>query len=62
MSEDRIIQLAPNHKVGLALRNPVMPAAGCFGFGTEYAHLVDVEALGAIVQAFAQDQGAGILV
>jgi dihydroorotate dehydrogenase (NAD+) catalytic subunit len=49
MSEDRVVQLAPNHKVGLALRNPVMPAAGCFGFGTEYAHLVDVEALGAIV-------------
>jgi dihydroorotate dehydrogenase (NAD+) catalytic subunit len=49
MSEDRVVQLAPNHKVGLALRNPVMPAAGCFGLGTEYAHLVDVETLGAIV-------------
>ena len=49
MSEDRVVQLAPNHKIGLALRNPVMPAAGCFGFGTEYAHLVDVEALGASV-------------
>jgi len=55
MSEDRadklhpVVQLAPNHKVGLALRNPAMPAAGCFGLGTEYAHMVDVETLGAIV-------------
>lgn len=43
------IELAPNHKVGLTLTNPVMPAAGCFGFGTEYARLVEVESLGAVV-------------
>jgi dihydroorotate dehydrogenase (NAD+) catalytic subunit len=49
MSQDLVIQLAPNHKDCLALRNPVMPAAGCFGLGTEYTHLVDMEALGAIV-------------
>jgi dihydroorotate dehydrogenase (NAD+) catalytic subunit len=49
MSEDIAVQLAPNHKVGLALSNPVMPAAGCFGFGTEYGRLVEIEALGAIV-------------
>jgi dihydroorotate dehydrogenase (NAD+) catalytic subunit len=44
-----MIELAPDHKSGLALANPVMPAAGCFGFGDEYAGLVDLEALGAIV-------------
>ena len=49
MSEDRVVQLAPNHKAGLALQNAVMPAAGCFGLGTEYGRLVDAEALGAIV-------------
>ena len=44
-----VIEIAPDHKVGLTLTNPVMPAAGCFGFGTEYADLVDVGELGAIV-------------
>jgi dihydroorotate dehydrogenase (NAD+) catalytic subunit len=43
------IELAPNHKTGLSLANPVMPAAGCFGFGSEYNRLVEMEALGAIV-------------
>jgi dihydroorotate dehydrogenase (NAD+) catalytic subunit len=43
------INLAPEHKAGLTLANPVMPAAGCFGWGTEYAHLVETEHLGAIV-------------
>ncbi len=44
-----VIDLAPNHKAGLTLANPVMPAVGCFGFGTEYVRLVEVEALGAVV-------------
>jgi dihydroorotate dehydrogenase (NAD+) catalytic subunit len=43
------IHLAPYHKTGLTLRNPVMPAAGCFGLGGEYQDLVDCEALGAVV-------------
>jgi dihydroorotate dehydrogenase (NAD+) catalytic subunit len=43
------IELAPNHKTGLSLANPVMPAAGCFGFGAEYGRLVETNALGAIV-------------
>ncbi len=43
------VDLAPGHKTGLTLANPVMPAAGCFGFGSEYAGLVNVRALGAIV-------------
>ncbi len=49
MSEEAIVELAPNHKAGLTLANPVMPMAGCFGLGTEYARLVDVESLGAVV-------------
>jgi dihydroorotate dehydrogenase (NAD+) catalytic subunit len=47
--ETAAVDLAPNHKVGLALANPVMPAAGCFGFGTEYARLVELEVLGAVL-------------
>jgi dihydroorotate dehydrogenase (NAD+) catalytic subunit len=43
------INLAPHHKTGLTLPNPVMPAAGCFGLGGEYANLVDCDALGAVV-------------
>jgi len=33
----------------LVLRNPVMPASGTFGYGCEYADLIDIERLGAIV-------------
>jgi len=33
----------------LELKNPVMVASGTFGYGSEYAGLVDVNALGAIV-------------
>jgi len=34
---------------GIQLKNPVMPASGCFGFGREYAKYYDLSALGAIV-------------
>jgi dihydroorotate dehydrogenase (NAD+) catalytic subunit len=33
----------------LELQNPVMPAAGTFGYGQEYASLIDLNRLGAIV-------------
>lgn len=33
---------------GLSMRNPIMPASGCFGFGKEYAQFYDLELLGAI--------------
>lgn len=33
----------------LHLRNPVMSASGCFGYGTEYEDLVDLGQLGAVV-------------
>jgi dihydroorotate dehydrogenase (NAD+) catalytic subunit len=34
---------------GLTLRNPVIAAAGTFGYGVEFAGIVDLSALGAIV-------------
>ena len=43
------VQLAPNHPIGLRLKNPVMTASGTFGFGNEYAKLLEVAKLGAIV-------------
>ena len=43
------VQLTPKHKPGLLLTNPVMTAAGTFGYGTEYSHLFDIQKLGAIV-------------
>lgn len=44
MKTDLRIDLA-----GLSLRNPVMVASGTFGYGPEYADLVDLSRLGAIV-------------
>ncbi len=41
---DLTVRLGP-----LTLRNPVMVASGTFGYGPEYADLVDLERLGAIV-------------
>ncbi|MCA1030007.1 dihydroorotate dehydrogenase [Bacillus timonensis] len=34
---------------GLNLKNPIMPASGCFGFGKEYAKFYDLSDLGAIM-------------
>lgn len=34
---------------GLSLKNPVMPASGCFGFGREFSKLYDLNVLGAIM-------------
>lgn len=34
---------------GLSLKNPVIPASGCFGFGKEYSQLYDLDKLGAIM-------------
>ena len=42
------VDLAPAHKHGLRLRNPVLVASGTFGYGTEYQKLIDVQRLGAI--------------
>lgn len=34
---------------GLKLKNPIMPASGCFGFGKEFSELYDLNLLGAIM-------------
>jgi dihydroorotate dehydrogenase (NAD+) catalytic subunit len=34
---------------GLDLKNPIMPASGCFGFGREYSQFYDLSDLGAIM-------------
>lgn len=44
MSERLSIQLP-----GLHLKNPIMPASGCFAFGLEYAQFYDLSCLGAIM-------------
>jgi dihydroorotate dehydrogenase (NAD+) catalytic subunit len=44
-----MIDLAPNNPYGLTLASPVLTAAGCFGYGVEYARTVDIERIGAIV-------------
>ncbi len=46
---DLSIEIAPRHQSGLKLANPVMAASGTFGYGTEYASLIDIQQLGAIV-------------
>lgn len=46
---DLSIQLAPKHRRGLLLANPVVTASGTFGYGTEYSDLVNIQQLGAIV-------------
>ncbi len=34
---------------GLDLKNPIIPASGCFGFGQEYADYYDLNQLGSIM-------------
>jgi dihydroorotate dehydrogenase (NAD+) catalytic subunit len=42
------VDLAVDLGRGLVLRNPLLVASGTFGYGTEYADVVDVQRLGAI--------------
>ncbi|AJD90938.1 dihydroorotate dehydrogenase 1B [Jeotgalibacillus malaysiensis] len=45
---------------GLDLKNPVMPASGCFGFGREYSQFYDLSLLGSImVKATTLEQRMG---
>lgn len=45
---------------GVTLKNPIMPASGCFGFGQEYAQLYDLSKLGAImIKATTAEQRRG---
>ncbi|GGA84092.1 dihydroorotate dehydrogenase [Ornithinibacillus halotolerans] len=41
---------------GLSLKNPVMPASGCFGFGREYATFYNLNKLGAVIMKAATMQ------
>ncbi len=43
------VQLALQNERGLLLSSPVMAASGTFGYGTEYAGIVDIQRLGAII-------------
>ncbi|MFC4557043.1 dihydroorotate dehydrogenase [Virgibacillus kekensis] len=42
---------------GLKLKNPVMPASGCFGFGREYSEFYDLGKLGAVIMKAATGEG-----
>ena len=45
---------------GLDLKNPIMPASGCFGFGREYAELYDLSILGsAMIKAVTREPREG---
>lgn len=44
---DLTVDLAPDNPRELRLRNPVIPASGCFGYGLEYSAVIDVQQLGA---------------
>ncbi|HYI24281.1 MAG TPA: dihydroorotate dehydrogenase [Thermomicrobiales bacterium] len=46
---DLTVDLAPRNPRELVLRNPVIPASGCFGYGLEYSNIIDVQRLGAFV-------------
>ncbi len=46
---DLTVDLAPSNPRELRLRNPVIAASGCFGYGEEYAGVIDVNRLGAFV-------------
>lgn len=48
-SVDMTVDLAPRNARELVLRNPVIAASGCFGYGLEYGGIVDVQRLGAFV-------------
>lgn len=37
------------HLPGLDLKNPIMPASGCFGFGHEYSDFYNLSKLGAVI-------------
>lgn len=34
---------------GLSMKNPIMPASGCFSFGREYSEFYDLQQLGAVI-------------
>src|SRR5690606_18917617 len=49
MAPNLSVDLAPGHKTGLLLSNPVMTASGTFSWGFEFAKQFDINRLGAVV-------------
>ena len=46
---DRVVTMDLTVQIGsLTLKNPLIAASGCFGYGTEYADLIDLSSLGGI--------------
>jgi dihydroorotate dehydrogenase (NAD+) catalytic subunit len=44
-----MIELAPNHKRGLGLKGPIIPATGIMGYSDAYRRLIPLEILGALI-------------
>ncbi len=44
----------------LKLKNPVIAASGTFGYGTEYARMVDVQRLGDLVGRLSREEQWGV--
>lgn len=44
-----MIELAPNHKRGLSLKGPIMPATAILGYSDAYRRLIPLDALGALI-------------
>jgi dihydroorotate dehydrogenase (NAD+) catalytic subunit len=43
------LDLAPEHKRGFPLKSPLLAASGCWGFANEYADLIEMSLLGALI-------------
>lgn len=48
MLKSKTVNLLATEIAGIKLKNPIMPASGCFGFGREYAKFYDLSLLGGI--------------
>ena len=44
------LDLAKGHKSGFPLKSPLLAASGCWGFSNEYADLIEMDLLGALIQ------------
>lgn len=49
MPPDLRVEIAPGHKTGLALQNPVLTASGTFSWGLEFEKHFDLQRLGGMV-------------
>lgn len=44
-----MLDLAPVHKTGLAIKSPLMVGGGAFGFADEYGAMIDLSRVGALI-------------